>query len=199
MSQMSVAAALHASAALLLVVAGTTKLAKSAESTSELLGFKVPALLARLAGAAELILGTAALLFGGVFVWAVAVSYTVFGVLVAQGVLSRARSCGCFGGLDAPPSWVHVGVNLAFAAASFAAAAVAAGSGSGPFASVIAEFSNNAWFGFALSIEIIVIAGLGLVALTALPEALTARPDNAETALFSAVVPPPQSPPPPRR
>ncbi len=195
MSQMSVAAALHASAALLLVVAGTTKLAKSAESTSELLGFKVPALLARLAGAAELILGTAALLFGGVFVWAVAVSYTVFGVLVAQGVLSRARSCGCFGSLDAPPSWVHVGVNLAFAAA----AAVAAGSGSGPFASVIAEFSNNAWFGFALSIEIIVIAGLGLVALTALPEALTARPDNAETALFSAVVPPPQSPPPPRR
>ncbi len=182
---MSVVAALHASAALLVITAGVTKLAQPARKPGELLGFKVSALMLRLVGAVELFLGIAALLVGGVFVWVVALVYALFGVVAARGVLSRAQTCGCFGKLDAPPSWAHVGVNLAFAAASFAAA-VAVDSGSGVFASVVAEFSNDPIFGVALVIEIIVIAGLGLVTLTALPEALTARPDPTAPALFSA-------------
>lgn len=183
---MSVASAIHASAALLLVVAGGAKLSKPGRGVADLLGLRAPAPLVRLVGGSEVAIGAAALLVGGPLTWAVGLLYALFAVVVLRAVLSEARSCGCFGRLDAPPSWVHVGGNLALAAVSF----VAAAAGSAPVPAVVQQFSDSPVVGAALAAEIVVVSGLGLVCFTALPEALGVRTGRGPGPLFRAVPPP---------
>jgi hypothetical protein len=123
---------------LVLVVAGASKLAAPEQVASTLasLGFARPAapgrargvLAARVVGAVEVGLGLAALVAGGVLLAVgVALAYLAFAVIV---VLARRRglaSCGCFGARSAPPSWVHVAVNVGSAAVAVVAATIDGG------------------------------------------------------------------------
>ena len=118
--------ALHASAAVLLVAAGATKLSRPAGGSAALLGFPDPGRGGGgLIGALEAAAGVAALLVGGPAVWAVGLLYAAFALVVLRAVLAGADSCGCFGRLDAPPSLIHVVGNLVLAAVSFGAAGAA--------------------------------------------------------------------------
>ena len=62
---MSVASAILASAALLLVAAGATKLIRPSDGFAGLVGFRVGPLTVRLLGGAEVAAGAAALCLGG--------------------------------------------------------------------------------------------------------------------------------------
>ena len=166
---MDVLTALHAAAAVLLVIAGGAKLARPVPTAQLLSSLGVPAgrgvVLA--IGAGEIALGLAALLVGGPGPSiAVGLVYLCFAVVVARAMRVGAPSCGCFGRVDAPPSIVHVVGNLAFAVVSFAAAA-----GDTPLEVMDAQPAAGLLFVLAVG----VVAGLSLVAFTALPEALGAR------------------------
>ncbi len=170
---MSVVSALHASAAVLLVVAGATKLSRPAAGPASLFGFRTRSGVVRLIGALEAAAGMAALLAGGAAAWVVGLLYAAFALVVLRAVVAGADSCGCFGRLDAPPSLIHVAGNLALAAVSFAAAA--AGAASAPFAGLVQSVEESPATGVGLAAAIVLVAGLVLVSLTALPEALAAR------------------------
>ncbi|MXW95134.1 MAG: hypothetical protein F4110_00840 [Acidimicrobiaceae bacterium] len=187
---MSVVSAIHASAAVLLVVAGAAKLSRPAQGVADLLGFRAPTPLVRLVGASEAAVGIAALLVGGPAAWAVGLLYATFAVIVGRAVLVKAGSCGCFGRLDAPPSRVHVLGNLALAGVSF----VAAGAAVAPVQAIAQSIGDRPAVGAALVAEIVLVAGLGLVAFTALPEALgarTARAARHDSATLFRSMPPP--------
>ena len=191
---MSVVSAIYASAAVLLVVAGAAKLSRPAPGVADLLGFRAPTPLVRLVGASEAAVGIAALLVGGLAAWAMGLLYASFAVIVLRAVLVKAGSCGCFGRLDAPPSRVHVLGNLTLAAVSFAAV----GTDAAPVQAVAQSISDRPAVGAALAAEILLMAGLGLVAFTALPEALgarTARAARHEAGTLFRSVPPPVAKP----
>ena len=169
---MSVASAIHASAAVLLVVAGAAKLARPADGFTGLVGLRARPSVVRVLGSAEIVAGAGALWLGGpVAASAVGLLYGAFAVTVLRARAAGAESCGCFGRLDAPPSRIHVLGNLALAGASFAAA----GTGTAPARTIAQSFSDQTAVGAALVVEILLVAGLALVAFTALPEALGAR------------------------
>lgn len=114
-------------AASLLAAAGIAKMVDPTMTVGALrgIGLRMPALGVRILGALEAALaigaaatGTAALALG------VAASYLAFTffVIVAQARRLPIGTCGCFGKVDTPPSWIHVGVNLAAAASAIAVA-----------------------------------------------------------------------------
>ncbi|MFM7069398.1 MAG: MauE/DoxX family redox-associated membrane protein [Actinomycetes bacterium] len=79
----------------------------------------------RLVGAAEVLLGSTVLLVGSVGAVAlVAAAYLLFAGVVLIARAQGAESCGCFGAVAAPPSAVHVTVNLCSAAAALLAVIV---------------------------------------------------------------------------
>ncbi len=83
----------------------------------------------RALGVVEMAVGVAALARPVPAVgFSLAALYAGFGAFVAFLKLARpqAASCGCAGGHDVPPSWVHVGLNLAAAASGLAAALIGA-------------------------------------------------------------------------
>src|SRR5690606_27633207 len=74
-------------------------------------------------GIAEVALGAAAIVIGGrISTAAIAVAYVAFAGVVLAARRSGAASCGCFGAAAAPPSVVHVVVNLASAGVALATA-----------------------------------------------------------------------------
>ncbi|MEM8705707.1 MAG: MauE/DoxX family redox-associated membrane protein [Actinomycetota bacterium] len=171
---MDAATALYASAAVLLVIAGAVKVIRPATTADliEDLGAPVggPITGARLAlglGVVEIVVGIAALVaeIPAVAV-AVGVLYVVFAVTVIRAMSLGATSCGCFGRVEAPPTWFHVVGNVALAVCSFIAAACRS-----PLE--VMEGQPAAGVGFVLLIG--VLAGLELVFFTALPEAMEAR------------------------
>lgn len=176
---MDVVVALHAAAALLVLVAGSAKLVKPAPTTELLTTLGVPARreLTLGVGALEAGVGIAALAVGGpVFAAATGVLYIGFVVVVWRAIAAGATSCGCFGRVDAPPSWVHVAGNAAFAGLSFVAIA-------GDTPVEVMDTQPAGGVGFVLLVG--VVAGLALVAFTALPEALGAtHPGPAGAAPF---------------
>jgi hypothetical protein len=171
---MDVVVSLHAAAALLLAVAGLAKIARPAPTVDLLLALGLPgrAPVAAALGTVELAVGVLALAVGGpVLAAATGVLYLAFAAVVVRAMAAGAPSCGCFGRVDAPPSWLHVVGNLGFAAVSFAAAA-----GDTPLEVMDGQPAGG--LGFVLVVG--VLAGLALVAFTALPEALAAgRPRAA--------------------
>ena len=178
---MSVVSALHASAAILLVAAGATKLSRPAGDSAGLFGFRARAGVVRLIGALEVAAGTAALLVGGPAAWAVGILYAAFALVVLRAVLAGAESCGCFGRLDAPPSLIHVVGNLVLAAVSLGAA----GESSPP---IVQAMGDSPAVGAARAAVVVLLAGLLLVSFTALPEALGARASRlAGAGLFRAL------------
>lgn len=176
---------MHGAAALLLVAAGAAKLTRPADGFFGLLGDRSRPSLVRLLGAAEIVAGVAALGLGGpVAASAVGVLYGSFAVAVLRARRAGAATCGCFGRLDAPPSRIHIVGNLAMAAVSL----VAAGAARSPVQQVVEVLRERPVQGVALAVEVVVLAGLALVAFTALPEALGARaPQRRRSGLFGAV------------
>ncbi|MEQ8840082.1 MAG: hypothetical protein RIB98_03805 [Acidimicrobiales bacterium] len=175
---MDVLVALHAAAALLLLVAGLAKIVRPAPTTELLstLGLPDIAALAVAIGVAESVIGIAALVIGGpVTAAATGVLYAGFVVVVWRALAAGATSCGCFGRVDAPPSWIHVVGNVGLAAVSF----VAMG-GDTPIELMDGQPAGGA--GFVLLVG--VLAGLALVMFTALPEAIGARRGAAAAAQF---------------
>jgi Methylamine utilisation protein MauE len=76
-------------------------------------------------GLAEVGLGALAIAFGGpVASAALAAWYLLLALAAALLLRGGAASCGCFGQASAPPSWLHVALDLV--AAAIAAAATAA-------------------------------------------------------------------------
>lgn len=161
--------ALHASAAVLLVVAGVAKLVRPAPTADLLAALGLPAkpAVAAAIGLGEVVLGTAALAVGGpVTAGATGVVYLGFTVAVVRALVVGAPSCGCFGRADAPPSPVHVVGDLVFAIVSFVAVAAS---------TPVEVMDGQPAAGVPFVVLVGVIAGLSLVAFTALPEALGAR------------------------
>jgi hypothetical protein len=114
--------------AAVLVVSGLAKWITPAPTVTLLgaLGLPASGWVARIVGALEVVVGAAALLIGGrVAAAIVSVLYLAFAVVVVRARRAGAPSCGCFGAGSAPPSWLHVWVNLV--SALLAAAAVGAG------------------------------------------------------------------------
>ncbi len=177
-SVMDFVVVLHVSAALLLIVAGLAKIFKPLPTAELLASFKLPKVAAAVVviGVVETAVGVSALVFGGPL-WAavIGIFYVGFIGVVGRALATGARSCGCFGRADAPPSWIHVLGNALFAAVSFVASL-----GRTP-AQVMADQPAGG-IGFVLGAG--VIAGLALVAFTALPEAFAARGGTGSSVEF---------------
>lgn len=107
-----------------LAAGGATKALEPAPTRALLRALALPAprWSPALIGAAEIVLAGAAALAGWPGAALVAVTYLGFAGLTAR-LLGRpgATACGCFGRLSAPPSRLHVGIDLALAAAAAAA------------------------------------------------------------------------------
>jgi hypothetical protein len=118
----------HCIVALVLAIAGVGKLSNPAPARAALraLGVRAPSSTVRALGAAEVALGVAAVVVGGVVLpLGVAAAYVAFGI-VAWRLRGASVGCGCFGAASsAPPGGLHVGVD----AVSAAIAAGAAGAG----------------------------------------------------------------------
>lgn len=74
-------------------------------------------------GATELLLGSAAFVFGGrVAALALAVAYTAFGIFVAIAMRQGGDAqCGCFGRANTPPTIIHLFLNVLSAGVAVAA------------------------------------------------------------------------------
>lgn len=170
---------LHAAAAVLLVIAGLAKVVHP-RPTADMLGTLglpgVPALATGI-GVGEFVLGLLALVVGGpVLAVAVGLVYVGFALVVLRALAVGAPSCGCFGRDDTPPSWIHVVGDMVFAVASFVAAA-----GSTP----LEVMDDQPAGGIPFVIVVGLVAGLAVVAFTALPAALEARHPRRPSRAFT--------------
>lgn len=113
-------------ACVFVAVGGALKALHPADTARALAALHLPHrhALVRAGGGLEVVLGTAALLLGGPLALGVAASYLIFAgfVLAALRAGSPISTCGCLGKVDTPPTFVHVGLNLAFAAVAAVAA-----------------------------------------------------------------------------
>jgi len=115
--------------ALVILASGAAKVVAPSGFAGLLATFGVPRprVVAVGAGAVELALGAVALVQAGPWLaLAVGVAYLSFAGTVLLARRRGAPDCGCFGAVAAPPSMLHVVINL-FAAAVALVAAVAAG------------------------------------------------------------------------
>ena len=171
---MDAAIAIYASAAVLLVIAGAVKLARPATTAALLDELGAPAVgpidgvrLTVLLGVAEIGLGVAALVAElAAIALLVGLLYVGFALTVLRAMRLGAGSCGCFGRVDAPPSWWHVVGNVALAACAFIAA-----TGRSPLEVMDGQPAGGV--GFVAIVG--VLAGLELVVFTSLPAAMEAR------------------------
>lgn len=120
-------------AALLLTVAGALKANDPATTAGALrrAGLPVPPVVVRVGGACEVLVGVAAIVTGAPLAAAVvALSYLLFTAFVVVALRRHLPigSCGCFGKVDTPPSFVHLVLNIG---AIVTATAVALGPGGG--------------------------------------------------------------------
>jgi hypothetical protein len=113
----------------ILVVAGVEKARRPRPTTQALYTAGLPGSDAgvRALGAAEIVIGAAALIRPAPWsAVAVATLYLLFAGVVTFLLVARpgAASCGCAGSKETPPSWLHVGMNLAASCIGVAAAVV---------------------------------------------------------------------------
>jgi uncharacterized protein YjeT (DUF2065 family) len=124
---MSLAAGPYAIAAALLVLGGISKALHPGDTARALrgAGMSVPDAGVRVGGAVEVIVGTAALVWGDrLSAILVAISYLAFAGFVATALARRLpiATCGCFGRTDSPPTVTHLVLDLAAAIAAVAVA-----------------------------------------------------------------------------
>ena len=175
---MDVVVALHVAAALLLIVAGVAKIVRPVPTTDLLASVGLPEVPAAVVviGVVESAVGVLALVVGGsLLAAATGALYVGFVAVVWRALVTGATTCGCFGRANSPPSWLHVVGNATFAVASFVAVA-------GQTPTQVMADQPASGIGFVLGSG--VIAGLALVAFTAVPEALAARSGNPSSASF---------------
>ncbi len=127
-------------ATLLLAAAGVAKAYDPATTAGALrqAGLPVPPAVVRVGGGLEAAVAVLAALTGATGAAAVvAVSYLAFTGFVLFALAKRVPigSCGCFGKVDTPPSWLHVAVNLVAAGCATAVAL----RNDGGFASALAD------------------------------------------------------------
>jgi methylamine utilization protein MauE len=140
-------------AAMVLAVSGLAKLRRPGSLVRMLRGIGIPVgpVVVRLFAGLELALGTACLVSPGrATAAALGLLYLSFAAFLAS-FLARGielQSCGCAGDRDLPPSWIHVGLNLA-------AAVVAA---------LVAASTGPAFEGVARTAEGLPLTGVGFVA-----------------------------------
>lgn len=166
--------ALFASAAVLLVIAGVVKVTGPSATAATMRDLGVKPIgpldanrLTVLLGSIEIVVGVGALVADVAAVAAaVGLLYVVFAATVARALRVGVGSCGCFGRIDAPPSWWHVIGNLGLAAASFLAAA-----GRTPLE--VMESQPAGGIGFVLAVG--VLAGVELVMFTTVSVATGSR------------------------
>jgi hypothetical protein len=159
-------------AVLVLALAGALKVARPDPTRVALRGVGLPSTTwaARGLGAAELAIAALALVRGDRASAAlVAAAYLGFAGFSA---LARRRggagaSCGCFGATDAPVTSLHVGIDLAIAAVAVLAVAR-------PVAGLVDVARGTPWAGVPFVAFTLLLAWLVEVALTLLPELLTA-------------------------
>ena len=168
----SIAAGPFAIAAVLLALGGASKAVSPSDTATALggMGVRVPSWAVRVGGAAEAALGVVALLTGEWLPAAlVAVSYLGFAlfVLVALRRDAPLSTCGCFGGVDTPPSVVHVAINVGAAAAALAIVAQ-------PGAGLARVLESQPLAGVPYALLVVVGVYLAFVAVTALPRTLAA-------------------------
>jgi hypothetical protein len=170
---MSVLAGPFVIASALIVLGGAFKAIDPADTAYALRAMGLPhaALLVRVGGAAEVVIGVGALAVGGpVFAALVALSYLAFAGFVALALRSGSPigSCGCFGKVDTPPSPVHLAIDL-IAAAVAATVAIA-----GDAVALPDVLGDQPLLG--IPFVILAITGIYLVFLsfTALPKTLAA-------------------------
>ncbi len=170
---MDVVTVFHAAAAVLLLLAGATKIARPRTTADLLHSLRVPRLglpsreaQAVALGLVEVVLGTLALAIGGPVTAAlVGVFYVACALAVVRALMVGAASCGCFG-RSAPPTRIHVVGNLGLAVLSF----ISAGG-----ATPLEVMEDQAAGGVGFVVLVGVLAGVFLVLFTALPEAMAAR------------------------
>ena len=161
-------------AAAVLAVGGAMKLVRPGPAAGALAALHIPAarVAARLMGAAELVAGSAALVFGGrAAALVVAGFYLVFAGFVAAAMSGRIEvaSCGCFGQEDAPPGSTHLVIDLVAAGVCLTAALVAPPSG------IVDLVATQPWAGIPfLAFLVIGVAGV-VMAMTELPRLNAAR------------------------
>jgi hypothetical protein len=132
--------AIVAAAALLLVLAGIGKVKDPmpASQTLYAAGYPHRRTLVRSLGAVEVVAGASALVTAmPAAVTALGLLYVAFAVFIGSLLVrgTDVASCGCAGGRDIAPSWIHVGLN---SLVSIAAALVALG-----YAPGLALFSSG--------------------------------------------------------
>jgi Methylamine utilisation protein MauE len=124
---MTILAGPFAIATVVLALGGALKALEPAETAYALRLLRLPSapLLVRAGGAFELVVALGALVTGATaLAVVVALSYAAFAVVVMLALSSGTpiSSCGCLGRIETPPSWVHVGIDLAAAGVAGAAA-----------------------------------------------------------------------------
>jgi hypothetical protein len=120
-------AAPAAAAAILLIATGVTKTVRPEASAGALplsASPRASRLVARVLGAAEVVIGAGVLFTGSrIVVAAMALLFAAFAGFAWFALRSGASSCGCTGAIDSPPTVAHVVMNIAFALLAGAAAA----------------------------------------------------------------------------
>ncbi|MEO6501982.1 MAG: MauE/DoxX family redox-associated membrane protein [Jatrophihabitantaceae bacterium] len=173
---------LVSAAALLLAAAGLAKLGQRAPVRSALAAAGIPGAhrlgakaANRLSGAVELAVALLALLVGGRAGAAlIAVAFGVLAGLSARMMsIESGQDCGCFAKPVAVSHW-HTAVNLSCALAGLIALVQPAGS-------LISQFAERPGTAAALLLAAVVLAYLGYLVMTALPE-LTAATAELEAA-----------------
>jgi hypothetical protein len=159
-------------ASLLLAVSGALKVRHPASVEPLLAVLRVPAVLrrGRVVGAAEVCLGSAALITAAQpLIILEAATFAFFAIVIGYVLAARVplSSCGCAGARRTPPSPIHIGVNVVAAgAAAFAAGAQPA--------SVAAMWPGLEWYGIPSTVGMIAAVGLLLVVIGPLADLLQA-------------------------
>ncbi len=169
-----VAIAFHTVAALVLIGTGVVKLITPDPAIGLIRGLGLPARSwgARLIGCLELAIGCFALVVGGTLaVIAVSMIYMMFALVVLRARVRGVPSCGCFGQISAPPSWIHFVGNTLLATVSLSIV----GARRSPSDLVIGLADDDLMSAASLVLIIGLLAGLSIVLFTALPEVIQAR------------------------
>ncbi len=156
----------YAAAAILLLVAGVPKVLDPGPTSraAQQAGLPSSAVLVRLLGVAEAVVGAAALLVAGpVPAMGVALAYLGFAAVVTRALVrGDVDSCGCFNGEDSPPSALHVALDLGLAAAAVAVAL-------GPAASWPGLAADEPAATLVAALLALTVAGLVYVVMARLP------------------------------
>ena len=161
-----------AAAAALLAAGGAAKLARPNTTANVLdkLGVPVATAVVRVGAAAELVIAAFALAYGTrAIVLLVAASYAAFAAFVVVAKVRRLpiSSCGCFGEVDAPPTFTHAAVNIVAAGCAFS---VAMTGGTAP--SLVSVCRELAWRSLPLFAFVALASYAAFLVMSVLPRTL---------------------------